>query len=106
MNMSLAPLGLQSVVADVAPALLPRRVVGYCQASARKVVTGTPAMREALRTFISGKPTLTLDVKTLTRTGDIALTCGRWALISPGPHGLSVTTCGRSMMETRLRIPF
>jgi ketosteroid isomerase-like protein len=49
-----------------------------------QVVTGTQAIRAALRAFVALKPRLNLEVKTLAQTGDIALTSAKWTLSGTG----------------------
>jgi uncharacterized protein (TIGR02246 family) len=65
------------------------------------VVTGTQAIREALSAFVALKPTLTLEVKTLAQTGDIALTSAKWALAGTGPDGNHTTMNGYSVEVSR-----
>jgi uncharacterized protein (TIGR02246 family) len=66
-----------------------------------QVVTGTQAIREALRAFVATKPTLTLAVKTLAQTADIALTSAKWELTGPGPDGSPVKMSGHSVEVSR-----
>jgi uncharacterized protein (TIGR02246 family) len=68
---------------------------------AGQVVTGAKAIREALSAFVGMKPTITLRVKTVARTGDIALTSARWELTGTGPDGNSITTSGQSAEVSR-----
>jgi uncharacterized protein (TIGR02246 family) len=65
------------------------------------VVTGAQAIREALSAFVALKPTLTLEVKTLAQTGDIALTSAMWALSGTGPDGNQTTMSGYSVEVSR-----
>ena len=65
------------------------------------VVTGAQAIREALRAFVALKPTLTLDVKTLAQTGDLALTSAKWVLSGTGPDGHQTTMSGHSVEVSR-----
>ena len=65
------------------------------------VVTGAQAIREALSAFVALKPTLTLEVKTLAQTGDIALTSARWTLSGTGPDGNQTTMSGYSVEVSR-----
>ena len=69
-----------------------------------QVVTGTRAIREALSAFVATKPTLTLAVKTLAQTGDIALTSARWELAGTGPDGTPITMSGHSAEVSRRQI--
>jgi uncharacterized protein (TIGR02246 family) len=66
-----------------------------------QVVTGAQAIREALSAFVALKPTLTLEVKTLAQTGDIALTSAKWALAGTGPDGKHTTMSGYSVEVSR-----
>jgi uncharacterized protein (TIGR02246 family) len=66
-----------------------------------QVVTGAQAIREALSAFVALKPTLTLEVKTLAQTGDIALTSAKWALSGTGPDGNQTTMSGYSVEVSR-----
>jgi uncharacterized protein (TIGR02246 family) len=66
-----------------------------------QVVIGRKAIREALGAFIATKPTLTLEVKTLAQTGDIALTSARWELAGTGPDGTPVKMGGHSVEVSR-----
>ena len=66
-----------------------------------QVVTGTPAIREALRAFVATKPTLTLEVKTLAQTADLALTSAKWDLRGTGLDGSPVTMSGHSVEVSR-----
>jgi uncharacterized protein (TIGR02246 family) len=65
------------------------------------VVTGTHAIREALRQFLAARPTLTVDVKILAQTGDIALTSARWELAGTAPDGTPVKMAGHSAEVSR-----
>lgn len=66
-----------------------------------QVVNGTQAIREALNAFVAIKPTLTLDVKTLARTEDIALTSAKWELSGTDPDGNEITMAGHSVEVSR-----
>ncbi len=66
-----------------------------------QTVTGTPAIQEALRALIATKPTLTLEVKTLARAGDLALTSARWEFTGTRPDGSPVTSTGQSVEVSR-----
>jgi uncharacterized protein (TIGR02246 family) len=68
---------------------------------AGQAVTGARAIREALSGFVGMKPTITLRVKTVARTGDIALTSARWELTGTGPDGASITMSGQSAEVSR-----
>ena len=66
-----------------------------------QVVTGTQAIREALSAFVAIKPTITLEVKTLAQTGDLALTSAKWVLSGTGPDGDHTTMSGHSVEVSR-----
>jgi uncharacterized protein (TIGR02246 family) len=66
-----------------------------------QVVTGTQAIRAALSAFVASKPTITLEVKTLAQTGDIALTSAKWALSGTGPDGNQTMMSGHSVEVSR-----
>ncbi len=66
-----------------------------------QVATGTQAIREALRAFLAIKPTITLEVKTLAQTGDIALTSAKWELSGTGPDGNQSKMGGHSVEVSR-----
>jgi uncharacterized protein (TIGR02246 family) len=66
-----------------------------------RVVTGTQAIRAALSAFVAIKPTITLEVKTLAQTEDIALTSAKWTLSGTGPGGNRTTMSGYSVEVSR-----
>ncbi len=66
-----------------------------------QVVTGTHAIREALRAFIGMKPKMTLEAKALAHTHDLALTSARWELAGTGPDGKPIKMSGRSIEVAR-----
>lgn len=68
-----------------------------------QVVTGTQAIREALRGLVATNPTLTLDVKTLARTRDVALTSARWEFTGTRPDGSPTKSTGHSVEVSRLQ---
>jgi uncharacterized protein (TIGR02246 family) len=68
-----------------------------------QVVTGTQAIREALRALIATKQTLTLEVKTLARTRDLALTSARWEFAGTRPDGSPAKSTGHSVEVSRLQ---
>lgn len=65
------------------------------------VVTGGKAIREALSAFLTSKPTITLENKTLAQTGDIALITAKWELSGTGPDGNPVKMSGHSVEVCR-----
>ena len=66
-----------------------------------QVVTGTQAIRAALSAFVAVKPTITLEVKSLAQTEDIALTSAKWALSGTGSDGNQTTMSGHSVEGSR-----
>jgi uncharacterized protein (TIGR02246 family) len=66
-----------------------------------QVATGTQAIREALSGFLAMNPKLTLEVKNLNQTSDIALTTGNWHLTGTGPDGSPVDMRGQSVEVSR-----
>jgi uncharacterized protein (TIGR02246 family) len=68
-----------------------------------QVVSGTPAIREALGGLLATKPTLTLEVKTLARTRDVALTSARWESTGTRPDGSPTRSTGHSVEVSRLQ---
>jgi uncharacterized protein (TIGR02246 family) len=66
-----------------------------------QVVTGTQAIREALGNFLAMNPKLTLEVKNLNQSSDIALTSANWHLTATGPDGNPVDMRGQSVEVSR-----
>lgn len=66
-----------------------------------QIVTGTEAIRKALSSFVAIKPTIALEVKTLARTRDIALTSTRWELSGTGSDGNQIKMGGHSVEVSR-----
>lgn len=60
------------------------------------VVTGTPALREALAELAMLKPALTTEAREVVEAGDIALYCARWTLRGTDPAGNVVEQRGCS----------
>jgi ketosteroid isomerase-like protein len=60
------------------------------------VVTGTPALREALKEFAALKPVLTSEGQQIVEAGDVALSCVQWTLRGTDPAGNPVRMSGRS----------
>jgi uncharacterized protein (TIGR02246 family) len=69
-----------------------------------QVVTGTQAIREALRPFIATKPMLTLQVKTLAQADDLALPSAKWELAGTGPDGHPVAISSHSVEVSRRQL--
>jgi ketosteroid isomerase-like protein len=65
------------------------------------VVTGTPALREALGGFVAAKPRITLKPRLVAQSGDIALTTSRWTLSGHGPDGKPMEMQGQSAEVAR-----
>ncbi len=57
-----------------------------------QTVTGTAAIREVLSAFVS----ITMEVQTLGRLDDLALTSARWEMAGTGPDDQPVEMRGRS----------
>jgi uncharacterized protein (TIGR02246 family) len=66
-----------------------------------KVVVGTAAIREALATFLAGKPTITLTPRLVSLTGDLALVTAKWELTLMGADGTPTKMNGQSVEVTR-----
>ena len=66
-----------------------------------QVVTGTHAIREALRALIATKPTLMVEVQTLAQTRDLALTSARWEFTGTRPDGTPAKSAGQSVEVSR-----
>jgi uncharacterized protein (TIGR02246 family) len=65
------------------------------------VVTGKVAIRAALAGFISAKPRMTLNARTLSQTGDLALVTAQWQLAMTDQEGKAVTMNGQSVEVLR-----
>lgn len=61
-----------------------------------KFVTGTAAVREAIKGFLALKPKITLNVRGVYTSGDIALVHADWTITGTGPDGKPVKMQGRS----------
>jgi uncharacterized protein (TIGR02246 family) len=61
-----------------------------------QTVTGTAAIRDAIRGFIAMKPRFTVTAKPTVRAGDLALTGLAWTLHATGPDGQPVEMKGHS----------
>jgi uncharacterized protein (TIGR02246 family) len=66
-----------------------------------QVAIGTQAIREALSGLLTMNPKLTLEVKSLNQTSDIALTSANWHLTSLGPDDTTVNMRGQSVEVSR-----
>jgi len=66
-----------------------------------KVVVGTKAIREALSGFLAAKPTITMTIKIIAQTGDIALITSKWGLTGTGPDGTPLKVGGQSAEVAR-----
>ena len=56
--------------------------------------TGHAAIRQATAQFLAMKPTLRLQVASVTAAGDLALLVSKWTLTGTGPDGKPVTMAG------------
>ena len=65
------------------------------------VVVGKVAVREALAGFLAAKPTITLNARTLSHTGDLALVTAQWQLAMTDQEGKAVTMNGQSVEVLR-----
>ena len=66
-----------------------------------KVVTGSDAIREALRGFLDGKPKMSLSPRVVAKTADLALTTSKWELTMTGPDGKPTQMAGQSIEVAR-----
>ena len=65
------------------------------------VVVGKVAIRTALAQFLSAKPAMTLNARTLSHVGDLALVTAKWRLDMTDPQGKAVTMSGQSVEVLR-----
>jgi uncharacterized protein (TIGR02246 family) len=61
-----------------------------------QTVTGTAAIRDAIRGFMAMKPRFTATAKPTVQAGDLALTGLAWILHATGPDGKTVEMKGHS----------
>jgi uncharacterized protein (TIGR02246 family) len=61
-----------------------------------QTVTGTAAIREAIRGFVAMKPRFTATAKPTMRSGDVALAGLAWKLQATGPDGKPLEMNGHS----------
>ena len=66
-----------------------------------ETVTGIPAIREVLSSFIAMKPTLTLEVPLVVQSGDTAVLHSKWALKGTDGDGNAVDTKGNGVEVVR-----
>jgi uncharacterized protein (TIGR02246 family) len=66
-----------------------------------QVAIGTQAIREALTGLLAMNPKITLEVKNLNQTSDIALTSANWHLTGLGPNDTTVNMRGQSVEVSR-----
>jgi len=64
-------------------------------------IQGAAAIRQALAGFLAMKPTMSLTVKTLAQSGDLALTTAKWKLDGTGADGKPVQMTGQSVEVSR-----
>jgi ketosteroid isomerase-like protein len=66
-----------------------------------ETVTGIPAIREVLSSFIAMKPTLTIEVPLVVESGDTAVLHSKWALKGTDGDGNAVDTEGNGVEVVR-----
>ena len=66
-----------------------------------KLVTGTAAIRESLAAFLAGKPKMTLTVRRVAESGDLAVTSAKWQMSMTGPDGKPAQMSGESVEVVR-----
>jgi uncharacterized protein (TIGR02246 family) len=66
-----------------------------------QVATGTQAIREALSSLLAINPKLTLEVRNLNQTNEIALTSANWHLTGLGPNDTTVNMRGQGLEVSR-----
>ena len=66
-----------------------------------KLVTGTAAIRESLAAFLAGKPKMTLTVRRVAESGDLAVTSAKWQMSMIGPDGKPAQMSGESVEVVR-----
>ena len=66
------------------------------------VVTGHPALREALRGFVAMRPRIRMNVVKVVKAGDdLAVLYNDWTLRADGPDGKPAELAGRAMEVVR-----
>ena len=66
-----------------------------------ETVTGIPAIREVLSSFIAMKPTLTLEVPLVVQSGDTAVLHSKWALKGTDENCNAIDTEGNGVEVVR-----
>ena len=66
-----------------------------------QVAIGKDAIREIMEGFIALSPALTLDVLSVTQSGDVALLKSRWQLTGTDPEGNTVQMSGDGTVVVR-----
>ena len=66
-----------------------------------KLVTGTAAIRESLAAFLAGKPKMSLTVRRVAESGDLAVTSAKWQMSMTGPDGKPAQMSGESVEVVR-----
>jgi uncharacterized protein (TIGR02246 family) len=66
-----------------------------------KTVVGTAAIRTALETFVTMKPTMTISPRVVSRTGDLALIASTWNLAMTDADGKPAQMSGQSVEVVR-----
>lgn len=65
------------------------------------IVTGTVAIREALKGFLAMKPKIRMETMLVLETADVGLLRGKWTLDGTGPDGKSTQMTGISAEVVR-----
>lgn len=74
---------------------------GAILARSGRAITGTAAIREALRDLLARRARITVEPKPTLQAGDLALTAARWTMRSPGADGVVVQRTGHSAEVAR-----
>ncbi len=68
------------------------------------VVTGNAAVRQATADLLALRPSATLEVLTVVRTGDLALLISRWQLTGSDADGTAIEVSGQTADVVRRQI--
>ena len=66
-----------------------------------KVITGLDGIRQMMTEFVAMKPTLTITVDNVARSGDLALLSSSWTLTGTGSDGSAVNMSGKGAEVVR-----
>ena len=66
-----------------------------------KLVTGSAAIRESLATFLAGSPKMSLAVRLVAQSGELAVTSAKWEMSMTGPDGKPVQMSAQSVEVVR-----